>query len=192
MKLEKNLLKGLLLIACAMILTMAILSPYESASQGSTSADWDWALRSYLNPLMLFSAILGIVAKDRTKRLNLRWAWISFRSVCFFAAIMAWGVHATNVVDYSLTDSTLTDPIKSLLHEIFTGLLIGSYMFLAWHVWKKGTWARRWAMLAGIVGAIGFILAWRFDLYSITWGEAIPTICIGAISWAIINEQVEK
>lgn len=192
MKLEKTLLKGLLLISCTMILVLALFSPYESASQSSTSADWDWGLRSYLNPLMLFATVLGLVAKDRLKRLYLGWAWISFRSVCFFAAIMAWGVDATNVVDYSLEDVSMTDPIKSTMHEVFTGLLITSFMFLAWHAWPKGNNARKWAMALGILGALGFIGGWQFGLYSITWGEAIPTITISMISWVMINEQVEK
>lgn len=192
MKTEKILLKFLLLSTVAIALQMALLGWFDSYSQSATSEHGDWMLRTYLNGLMLVFAILGVTAKDKAERINLSWAKISFRWVCFFVALMAWGVDATNVVDYSLEIPESTSALKRTLHMIFTALTIGGSGFLGWHFFQKKTIGRNLAMIAVAVGITGFLGGFKFGWYSIAWGELIPTVAISAIVWPIINEQLNK
>lgn len=191
----KTFAKICLLLHIASAIVMVAMGVYDSFSQSATSPDGDKFLRLYLWSGTLTFMTLMLRAKSREKTLYLNWVKIRHWHIWLVIVFSFMGVAMTNVVDYSLSDPNLTNSTKIIFHFIFTGLLALSALFFSWHYYHKDLESRKWALVACIIGGLGFGLSFLstklgFVFISVATGEMIISIAIAFVVWPVINEQL--
>lgn len=191
----KTLAKLFLVLHITAAVVMVIIGAYGSFSQSATSPDGDKFLRLYLESGMLTFTVLMIGSKRAARPLYVSWIKIRQWQVWMLIVLSFMGVSATNVVDWSLADPGQTDTIKVVLHFFFTGLLALSATFFSWHYYRKDLESRKWALVACIIGGLGFGLSvlinkMGFAFMSIAMGELIISTAMAFVVWPVINEQL--